>query len=65
MVVKVVHHFMETCQTVTVTGQIYMAVHTTTRAVLANTQLPSHLKHTHTHTHTLSLLFAACFVVAF
>ena len=29
-----------------------MAVHTATRAVLANTQLPSLPKHTHTHTHT-------------
>ena len=31
-----------------------MAIHTTTKAVLANTKLPFPLAHTHTHTHTYS-----------
>ena len=52
--------FTETGQIITVTGRI-QTVHTTTRAVLANTQLPATPKthagmrtrmHTHTHAHT-------------
>ena len=64
--------FMKTGQIITVTGQIH-GHHTTTRAVLANTQLPSLPKpHWHTvtqacmhHKHTPQALSLCCgFVVA-
>ena len=42
--------FIETSQTITVTGQIHSCL-STNRAVPTNTQLPS-LSRTHTHTHT-------------